>query len=848
VESITGIPAETIKSLARRIAQTDGVAPVMYGGLEYSDGAVQAIRATFVLWALAGNLDVPGGRCFKMAANKFPVNKDSNLANPDVRRAAGFNNFPIYSKYRGEFHANILPQAVLKGKPYPIRALLSLGASIITSWPQSDIWEKTLTALDFLVCIDRQWTKDMAYADIVLPATTYYEIQSYMVYDSIFKIREKVINPVGEARNDFLIMASLANRLGYGHLYPQSENEILEWALKGSGYTVDDVRAADGAVQVDTEMMQYKKWEKGSLRSDGKSGFDTPSGKFEITSSILEEHGYDALPIYTEPGESPQSQPELAKRYPLVFNSGSRTNVDLHTLHHSVPELQQQRPVPTVMMNSSDAKARDVENGDFVYIETKRGRVGMYALVTDAIVCGAVEASGMGGGALGSEAWRNGNVNRLTDLSRYDPISGFPVYKALLCEISKADGSEKRDLSGSWEYSVDSIVEENPMATRIYLDHNATTPIAPEVQRALVEYMEHYGNPSSIYSTGKEARVAVENARRALAILINCTARRLVFTGGGSESNNLAIKGTAYASDKSKNHLITSVIEHPSVLNTCKWLEGQGYSVTYLTVDKYGRLNPDNLRSAITGNTCLVTIMIANNETGSIQSVAELVEIAHDRGVIFHADGAQAVGKIPVDVEALGVDLLSMSAHKFYGPKGVGALYVRKGIALDSLISGGGQEGGLRAGTENTLGIVGMGAAAELVLGNLNRLKDVQNMRDKLEKGIGGIISEIKLNGHRDERLPNTLNLVIPDVRGESLVLALDQKGIAISSGSACRAGTPEPSHALMAMGMSKDDAHCSVRISLGYENTPEEIDRVVKAIEGIMHNKGAQVRFVSCR
>jgi len=848
VEGITGISAETVRTLARRIAQTDGVAPVMYSGLEYSDGAVQAIRATFVLWALAGKLDVPGGRCFKMANNKFPINKDGNLPNPDVRKAAGFNNFPIYSKYRGEFHANILPQAVLEGKPYPIRALLSLGASIITSWPQSDVWEKTLGALDFLVCIDRQWTRDMAYADIVLPSTTYYEIQSYMTYDSLFRIRERVVEPVGEARNDFMIMAELAKRLGYGHLYPQSEDEILESVLKGSGYTVDDVRAAGGAVQIDTEMMQYKKWEKGLLRSDGKPGFDTPSGKFEIASSILEENGYDALPIYTEPGESPQSQPDLAKRYPLVFNSGARTNVDLHTLHHSVPELQKERPVPTVMMNTADAVERGIENGDYVYIETKRGRIGMYALVTDDIVCGAVEASGMGGGALGSEAWRNANANRLTDLERYDPISGFPVYKALLCQITKVDGSEKQDLSGSWEYSVDNTMEEGQFSTRIYLDHNATTPIAPEVQRAMVDYMDHYGNPSSIYAAGKEAHVAVENARRALAILINCTARRLVFTGGGSESNNLAIKGVAYASPKSKNYIITSAIEHPAVLNTCKWLEGQGYSVTYLPVDKYGRVNPDDLKSAITDKTCLVSIMMANNETGSIQPIAKLAGIAHEHGAIFHADGAQAVGKIPVDVESLGVDLLTISAHKFYGPKGVGALYIRKGVELDSLISGGGQEGGLRAGTENTLGIVGMGMAAELSLNNLGRLDELKDMRDRLQKGIAGVISGIKLNGHQDERLPNALNLVIPDIRGESLVLALDQKGIAISSGSACRAGTPEPSHALMAMGLSEEDAHCSIRISLGYENTLEEIDRAVESISEIVNNKGAQVRFVSCR
>ncbi len=427
VEGITGVPAETVRSLARRIAATSGVAPVMYSGLEYSDGAVQAIRATMVLWALAGQLDVPGGHCFSMAQNRFPINREGLIPNPDVRKAAGYNNFPIYTKYRGEFHANILPDAVLEKKPYPIRLLISLGASIITSWPQSDIWRKTLEALDFFVCIDRQLTADAAYADIVLPATTYYEIESYMVYGSVFRIREKVVEPIGEARSDFFILSELARRLGYGHLYPQTEEEILSRVLRGSDFTPEDVRAAGGIVQNPTVMMQYKKWEKGLLRADGQPGFDTPSGKLDIASSILEEHGYDALPIYVEPGESPVSQPQLAKRFPLVFNSGSRSNVDLHTLHHTIPALSEEKPVPTVMVNTLDAKKRGIESGDFVYIKTKRGQVGMYAFVTDDIVLGAIEASGMGGGALGPKAWRDACINDLTDLQRYDPISGFPV-------------------------------------------------------------------------------------------------------------------------------------------------------------------------------------------------------------------------------------------------------------------------------------------------------------------------------------------------------------------------------------------------------------------------------------
>ena len=848
VEGITGVPAETVRSLARKIATTNGVAPVMYSGLEYSDGAVQAIRATMVLWALAGHLDVPGGRCFSMAQNKFPINREGLIPNPNVRKAAGYNNFPLYTKYRGELHANILPEAVLRKKPYPIRLLISLGASIVTSWPQSHIWRNTLEALEFFVCIDRQLTTDAAYADIVLPATTYYELESYMVYGSIFRIRERVIEPVGEARNDFFILSELARRLGYGHLYPQTEEEILSRVLRGSGFTPEDVRAAGGIVQIPTVMMQYKKWEKGLLRSDGHPGFETPSGKFEIASSTLEEHGYDALPIYVEPGEGPLSQPELAKQFPLVFNSGARSNVDLHTLHHSIPSLLGEKPVPTVMMNTLDAQERGIENGDFVYIETKRGRVGMYAFVTDDIVRGAIEASGMGGGALGPKAWRDACINDLTDLQRFDPVSGFPVYKALLCEVVRVSDGDKGDIKGSGEYTIDDTVEQQQAGHRVYLDHNATTPMHHGVKQAMIEFMECYGNPSSIYSAGKEARSAVETARRRVAALINCTARRIAFTGGGSEANNLAIKGVAFADDNGKNHIVTSAIEHPSVLNACRWLEKRGFLVTFLAVNAEGRVDPDDLKAVITDKTCLVSVMLANNETGSIQPVVKLANIARERGVLFHTDGVQAVGKIPIDVEELGVDLLTMSGHKFHGPKGVGALYVRKGVILDALVSGGHQEKGLRAGTENVPGIVGFGKAAELALDHLPQMSRLQELRDRLERYIQGLSSGTKLNGHRDQRLPNTLNLTLPGIRGESLVLALDQKGVAISSGSACRAGYPEPSHALMAMGLSEEEAHCAVRFSLGIGNTMDEIDRTVSLVDGIIRESKDIIRFVACR
>ncbi|MEJ2723557.1 MAG: IscS subfamily cysteine desulfurase [Deltaproteobacteria bacterium] len=848
VESITGIPAETIRFLARSIASANGAAPVMYSGLEYSDGAVQAIRATMVLWALAGQLDVPGGHCFSMRRNQFPVNREGLIPNPDVQKAAGYNNFPIYTRYRGEFHAGILPQAVLKKEPYRIRLLISLGASIIASWPQSNIWRKTLGSLDFLVCIDRQLSADAAYADIVLPAATYYEIESYMRYGPIFRIRERVIEPVGEARSDFFILSELARRLGYGHLYPQSEAELLERALKGSGFTPQKVRDVGGAVQIPTVMMEYKKWEKGLLREDGKTGFETPSGKFEIASSLLAEYGYDALPVYSEPAESPLSQPDQAREFPLVFNSGARSNVDLHALHQTVPALAAEKPLPTVMINTLDARERGIEDGDRVQLKTRRGRVTLYAQVTDRIVGGAVEASAMGGGALGSKHWQDACINDLTDLNRFDPISGFPVYKALLCEVVKESSGKKGSVGGKGEYALHDTPLPGPVLKPIYLDHNATTPMAVEVQEAMIECMNCYGNPSGIYDAGKKSRALVENARRSLALLINTTARRIIFTSGGSESNNLAVKGISLMHGHERNHVITSAIEHPSVLNTCRRLERSNFQITYLHVDKEGLVDPDALKRAITDRTCLVSIMLANNETGSIQPVRELAAIARDRGIPFHTDAVQGVGKIPVDVESLGVDLLSLSAHKFYGPKGIGALYVRKGIELSPLINGGHQENGLRAGTENLMGIVGLGRASQLAASRLPRLARVRELRDRLQSSLGDLIPGARINGGMQNRLPNTLNMLLPGIRGESLVLALNHRGIAVSSGSACQSGHPDPSSALMAMGLSADEAHCSVRISLGMDTTEAEIDRTIKAIGAILRETKEVIRFVSCR
>lgn len=853
VEDITGVPADTVRALARRIQSASGAAPIMYSGLEYSDSGVQAIRATLVLWALAGQLDVPGGRCFTQPSNLWPMNREGHLPNPDVRKALGRDRFPVYSAYRGESHAICLPDSVLRSEPYRIRALLNVGGSIITSWPQPKVWRETLGALDFFVCMDRFMTADAAYADIVLPAVTYYEIESYMVYGSLFRHREKVIEPLGEARHGFFVLTELAQRLGHGHLYPQTEQELLRHALKPAGFTLEDLQHAGGVLQIRTEMLQYKKWEKGGLRPDGKPGFDTPTGKLEIASTILEEHGYDALPVYTEPKEGPLSQPELAKSFPLVFTSGSRVTTDFRSQFHSIPGLVKEKPEPTVMMNTQDAETRGIEHGDLVDVITSHGRVSFRAQVTENIMRGVIDADMGGGGPVGPEEWQERNVNELTDLQHYDPISGFPVYKCLLCEIVKSEDSDRAEVADSTRDSYgggfQSTGTEAATKKRIYLDHNATTPMSPEVVAVMREAMDLvFGNPSSIHETGNEARFAIEKARRKTAQLLNCTARRIIFTGGGSEADNLAIKGVAFANREKGRHIVTTTIEHPAVLATCAWLEKNGFDVTYVPVNGEGVVDPDDISKALTPRTILISVMAANNETGAIQPIREISDIGHSHGILVHTDAVQAVGKIPVDVDDRGVDLLTLSAHKLHGPKGVGALFVRKGVKLDPLVHGGKQEGALRAGTENVPGIAGLGKAADLAVKRLPHMEHIAVLRDKLERGIRDLVPDAKLNGPRHDRLPTTLNITLPGRRGESVVLALDQRGVALSSGSACRAGSPDPSHALLAMGMSEEDAHCALRFSLGAETSEDDIERALDLFQTVIRESDAAVRFVPCR
>ncbi|MEE8193234.1 MAG: aminotransferase class V-fold PLP-dependent enzyme [Gemmatimonadales bacterium] len=854
-ESITGVPADTIRDLARRVCSAAGACPVMYTGLEYSNSGIQAIRAVFTLFALAGQLDVPGGIGLAMLDSHFPINRSCNQENPDLDRAVARETFPIYSDCRGESHASGLVKSVLEGEPYRIRGLIIHGASLLTSWPETAVWRETLSKLDFLVCVDRQLTADAAWADIVLPATTMFEIESYMVYGPIFRLREKLIEPVGEARNDYLIMAELARRLGYGHLYPQTEEELVRFALEGSGYTPESVRAAGGWVKLPTSMMEYKKWEKGGLRADGAPGFETPTGKFEIWSATLEEYGYEPLPKYTEPTEGPIARPDLADRFPLVFNSGARPHTDFRSQHHGIEGLAKDNPEPTVELNTADAAARDVSTGDLVEVRTPRGSVPFRARVTDDIVRGAVECNMGGGTPVGSKAWREWNVNELTDLGNYDEVSGFPVYKALLCDVVKlAAGTAATRRTAALAGDACGAVTLGAPAVRkpprsIYLDNNATTRVADAVREAMLPFLDAtHGNPSSIHGVGRDAREGVENARRQVARLINARPRRITFTGGGSEADNQALKGVALANREKGDHIITSTIEHPAVLETCRFLERTGYRVSYLDVDEHGLVHPETLRGALAPETILVSVMMANNEVGTIQPIADLCAVAHEHGVPFHTDAVQAAGKIPIDVESLGVDLLTLSGHKFHGPKGVGVLYVRRGVELDPLIHGGKQEGGLRAGTENVPAIVGMGKAAELALRAAQDTEQLRRLRDRLESGIRGLIPGATLNGEPERRLPNTLNLTLPGLRGESVVVALDQHGISLSSGSACKSGSPEPTHVLLAMGRGAEDVHCSVRFSLSAETTERDVDDTVSALEQVLEEMETTVRFLPCK
>ncbi|RJP66026.1 MAG: cysteine desulfurase NifS [Candidatus Abyssobacteria bacterium SURF_17] len=373
---------------------------------------------------------------------------------------------------------------------------------------------------------------------------------------------------------------------------------------------------------------------------------------------------------------------------------------------------------------------------------------------------------------------------------------------------------------------------------RIYLDHNATTPMNPEVLKAMLPFFtQNFGNASSIHNFGREAREAISKAREQVAALIEAEPANIVFTSGGTESDNFAIKGIAYANEKKGKHIITSQIEHPAVLSTCKFLEKQGFEVTYLKVDNCGKVDLDQLRDSIRKDTILISIMHGNNEIGTIQDIEEIGKIAAEKGVFFHTDAVQTCGKIPVSVKRANATLLSLSGHKIYGPKGVGALFIKKATRIFPLQHGGHHESNRRAGTENVPGIVGLGKACEIAQksmeGNCRRIVDLRN---RLQNELVERIEDTVVNGHPTDRLPNTLNICFRYVEGESMIMMLDMKGIAVSSGSACTSGSLDPSHVLLAIGLSHEIAHGSLRFSLGVDNTREDIDYVAEVMPEIVH------------
>lgn len=366
---------------------------------------------------------------------------------------------------------------------------------------------------------------------------------------------------------------------------------------------------------------------------------------------------------------------------------------------------------------------------------------------------------------------------------------------------------------------------------RIYLDHAATTAVDREVVQAMMPYFtDIFGNASSLHSLGRDARNALDALRQTVADALGAHVNEIIFTSGGTESDNLALKGVG------KGHIITSSIEHPAILNTCRYLEDHGCDVTYVPVDSYGMVDPDDVESAITGDTILISVMHANNEIGTIQPISEIGSIAKDHGILFHTDAVQSFGKTEIDVQEMDIDLLSISSHKIYGPKGVGALYIREGVEIDPQMHGGGHEMGMRASTENIPGIVGFAKAASLAIERFEQdTRHLTGLRDMLTEGVMDSIDDVTLNGHPTERLPNNVNLRFAFVEGESLLMHLDMKGIAVSTGSACSSASLDPSHVLLAIGLALKDIHGSIRFTLGRENTESEIEYVLEVLPEIV-------------
>jgi len=440
VEKITWVKAEKVERLAQDFCRFK-TAPLMYTGLEYTNSGVQNIRALLVLLALSGNLDQPGGLVFRMP--KGPRLRRNRIESPKGKQVIGSDRHPLYCDLNKSGQFMELPRAILGADPYPVKGLIVLGGSILTGFPDPELWKRSLRALECLIVIDRFLTNEALYADVVLPATTMFEIMSYKRYPGHLSFRQRMIAPLGEARNDYLILAGLAKSLGYGDLYPQSEEGMLKFIFEKAPFSIEQLKSNPEGISIPSPPMIYEKYKTGLLRKDGKPGFETPSGKFEISSDLLKKYGYPPLPVYQEPSEGPIGSPELTKEYPLVLTTGTRIQSAFRSQHLNIPGLFKLQEKPNILIHPEDAKARGIQDGDRVWVRTKRGSVPFYAKVTERIVRGVIEANMGGGGPLQPKEWREANVNDLTDPENRDPISGFPVFKALLCEVEIAKSDEK---------------------------------------------------------------------------------------------------------------------------------------------------------------------------------------------------------------------------------------------------------------------------------------------------------------------------------------------------------------------------------------------------------------------
>jgi anaerobic selenocysteine-containing dehydrogenase len=435
VEKITWVKARQIERLAEDLAKPRS-SLLLHTGLEYTNSGVQNIRAVLILWALSGNLDRPGGLVFRMPQpSRIRRNR---IEPPKGKSPVGSDRHPFYCSLNKSGQFMEVPRAILKGDPYPIKGLIVLGGSIVTAYPDPDLWRRSFEALDCLIVIDRFLTNEAFYADVVLPATTMFEITSYKRYPGHLSYRERVIPPVGEAKNDYVIMAELAKALGYGDRYPQSEEAMLQFVFGKSPIPLEQLRSTPKGIPLPTPPMVYEKYKKGLLRKDKNPGFETPSRKFEISSTLLNQYGHEPLPVYQEPMEGPIGSPELAKEFPLVLTTGTRIQSAFRSQHLNIPGLLKLQDKPNILIHPADAGPRGIRDGDRVCVKTKRGKVPFYARVTERITKGVIEANMGGGGPLQLQAWKEANVNELTDAENRDPISGFPVFKALLCEVEKA--------------------------------------------------------------------------------------------------------------------------------------------------------------------------------------------------------------------------------------------------------------------------------------------------------------------------------------------------------------------------------------------------------------------------